>query len=101
MFSSTPCAPRPSRRWDSRYDDVAAINPSIIYTNCYGYGRGGPDAELTAYDDTIQAECGLPYVQEQLTGEAGYVGTIIADKVAGHDGAVRHHHGAVPPRTHR
>ncbi|WP_336880961.1 CoA transferase [Rhodococcus globerulus] len=65
------------------YDDVAAVNPSIVYTNCYGYGRRGPDADLTAYDDTIQAECGLPHVQEQLTGEGGYVGTIIADKVAG------------------
>ncbi|MDL4816447.1 CaiB/BaiF CoA transferase family protein [Actinomadura opuntiae] len=65
------------------YDDVAAINPSIVYTNCYGYGRRGPDADRTAYDDTIQAECGLPSVQEKLTGEAGYVGTIMADKVAG------------------
>ena len=65
------------------YDAVAAINPSIIYTNCYGYGRGGPDANLTAYDDTIQAECGLPFAQELLTGEPSYVGTIIADKVAG------------------
>jgi crotonobetainyl-CoA:carnitine CoA-transferase CaiB-like acyl-CoA transferase len=65
------------------YEEVATINPSIIYTNCYGYGRRGPDANLTAYDDTIQAECGLPFVQEQLTGQAGYVGTIMADKVAG------------------
>src|SRR6201987_2600914 len=24
------------------YDDVAAINPAIVYTNCYGYGQGGP-----------------------------------------------------------
>ena len=65
------------------YPDVAAINPSIVYTNCYGYGRHGPDADLTAYDDPIQAECGLPAVQQMLTGEASYVGTIIADKVAG------------------
>ncbi|MGV0838220.1 CaiB/BaiF CoA transferase family protein [Mycolicibacterium thermoresistibile] len=65
------------------YDDVAAINPAIVYTNCYGYGRRGPDADRPAYDDTIQAECGLPAVQEQLTGEANYVGTIMADKVAG------------------
>jgi len=65
------------------YDDVAEINPSIVYTNCYGYGRRGPDRDLPAYDDTIQAECGLPAVQEQLTGEANYVGTIMADKVAG------------------
>ncbi|RDH76587.1 CoA transferase [Mycolicibacterium moriokaense] len=65
------------------YDDVAAINPKIVYTNCYGYGRRGPNRDLPAYDDTIQAECGLPAVQEQLTGEANYVGTIMADKVAG------------------
>jgi crotonobetainyl-CoA:carnitine CoA-transferase CaiB-like acyl-CoA transferase len=65
------------------YDDVAAINPSIVYTNCYGYGRRGPNRDLPAYDDTIQAECGIPAVQEQLTGEANYVGTIMADKVAG------------------
>ena len=65
------------------YEDVAALNPSIVYTNCYGYGRRGPDADRPAYDDTIQAECGLPAVQEQLTGEASYVGTIMADKVAG------------------
>jgi crotonobetainyl-CoA:carnitine CoA-transferase CaiB-like acyl-CoA transferase len=64
------------------YEDVAAINPSIVYTNCYGYGRHGPDRDLTAYDDTIQAECGLPAVQEMLTGESNYVGTIIADKVS-------------------
>jgi crotonobetainyl-CoA:carnitine CoA-transferase CaiB-like acyl-CoA transferase len=65
------------------YDDVAAIKPAIIYTNCYGYGRRGPDRDRPAYDDTIQAECGLPAVQEQLTGEANYVGTILADKVTG------------------
>ena len=65
------------------YDDVAAINPGIVYTNCYGYRRGGPEADLPAYDDTIQAECGLPAVQQMLTGEPSFVGTIIADKVAG------------------
>src|ERR1700761_3821123 len=65
------------------YEEVAKINPAIVYTNCYGYSRRGPDKDLPAYDDTIQAACGLPYVQEQLTGEPGFVGTIMADKVAG------------------
>ena len=65
------------------YEAVAQANPSIVYTNCYGYSRRGPEADRPAYDDTIQAECGLPHVQEQLTGEASYVGTIIADKVGG------------------
>jgi crotonobetainyl-CoA:carnitine CoA-transferase CaiB-like acyl-CoA transferase len=65
------------------YDAVAAINPKIVYTNCYGYSRRGPDAERPAYDDTIQAECGLPAVQKALTGDATYVATIMADKVTG------------------
>jgi crotonobetainyl-CoA:carnitine CoA-transferase CaiB-like acyl-CoA transferase len=65
------------------YQAVAAINPSIVYTNCYGYGRKGPERDQPAYDDTIQAECGLTAVQGMLTGEANYVGTIVADKVAG------------------
>ena len=65
------------------YDSVAALNPSIVYTNCYGYGRNGPERDQPAYDDTIQAECGLTAVQQMLTGEANYVGTIVADKVAG------------------
>jgi crotonobetainyl-CoA:carnitine CoA-transferase CaiB-like acyl-CoA transferase len=65
------------------YTEVVAMNPGIVYTNCYGYSRRGPDRDLTAYDDTIQAECGLPAVQKQLTGDADFVGTIMADKVAG------------------
>ncbi|MCG8311938.1 MAG: CoA transferase [Pseudomonadales bacterium] len=65
------------------YEEVAALNPSIVYTNCYGYGKNGPDADQPAYDDTIQAECGLTSVQEMLTGEVNYVGTIMADKIAG------------------
>ena len=65
------------------YEQVAAVNPSIVYTNCYGYSRRGPDKDLTAYDDTIQAECGLPAVQRMLTGETNFVGTIMADKVTG------------------
>lgn len=65
------------------YEQVAEINPGIVYTNCYGYGHRGPYRDYTAYDDTIQADCGLPFAQQQLTGESNYVGTILADKVAG------------------
>ena len=35
------------------YQQVAEINPTIVYTNCYGYGRNGPYRDYTAYDDTI------------------------------------------------
>ncbi|MFT4053040.1 MAG: CoA transferase [Novosphingobium sp.] len=65
------------------YEAVRAIRPDIIYTNCYGYSRRGPEADKPAYDDTIQAECGIPHVQGLMNGEPGYVATIMADKVAG------------------
>ena len=65
------------------YAAVSAINPRIVYTNCYGYSRRGPEADQPAYDDTIQAECGLTHVQSLMNGEPGYVATIMADKVAG------------------
>jgi len=65
------------------YDKVAEINPTIVYTNCYGYRRGGPYADRPAYDDTIQAESGVASVQQSVTGEPGYVGSVIADKICG------------------
>ena len=71
------------RKLGFSYQEIAAMNPKIIYTNCYGYSRRGPSQDLPAYDDTIQAECGLPAVQGLLTGEPSYVATILADKVTG------------------
>ncbi|HEX8056286.1 MAG TPA: CoA transferase [Novosphingobium sp.] len=65
------------------YEAVSAIRPDIVYTNCYGYSRRGPEADQPAYDDTIQAECGITYVQSLMNGEPGFVATIMADKVAG------------------
>ncbi|KLE34961.1 CaiB/BaiF CoA transferase family protein [Aurantiacibacter luteus] len=65
------------------YEAVKAIRPDIVYTNCYGYSRRGPDADKPAYDDTIQAECGIPHVQRLMTGEPGFAATIMADKIAG------------------
>jgi crotonobetainyl-CoA:carnitine CoA-transferase CaiB-like acyl-CoA transferase len=65
------------------YASVVAIKPDIVYVNGYGFGRNGPYADRPAYDDTIQAECGLTHVQAMLTGEPGFVGSIVADKVSG------------------
>jgi len=65
------------------YAACKAINPRVVYTNCYGYSRRGPDADKPAYDDTIQAECGIPHLQELMTGKPDFAATIIADKVSG------------------
>ena len=65
------------------YQAVKAIKPDIVYTNCYGYSRRGPNGDKPAYDDTIQAECGIPHLQQLMTGKPDFMATIIADKVAG------------------
>ncbi len=65
------------------YEEVKALRPDVVYVNCYGYSRRGPEADQPAYDDTIQAECGITHVQKLINGEPGFVGTIMADKVAG------------------
>jgi crotonobetainyl-CoA:carnitine CoA-transferase CaiB-like acyl-CoA transferase len=35
------------------YEAVRAIRPQIIYTNCYGYSRRGPNSDKPAYDDIM------------------------------------------------
>lgn len=65
------------------YEAVRAIRPDIVYTNCYGYSRRGPNGDKPAYDDIMQAECGIPHLQSLITGEPGFAATIIADKVSG------------------
>ena len=35
-----------------RYEDVAALNPRLIYASLTGYGETGPDAEQPGFDST-------------------------------------------------
>jgi crotonobetainyl-CoA:carnitine CoA-transferase CaiB-like acyl-CoA transferase len=66
------------------YDEVAAINPSMIYVHCVGYGQGGPYAGRQAFDDLVQAASGAADTMHDEGGSTlrmlpGY----IADKVCG------------------
>ena len=99
--SSTRCGPRRSPSSASATTTSPRINPPIVYTNCYGYGRRGPDGDLPAYDDTIQAECGLPAVQQHADRRGQLRRHDHGRQGRGPDRAVRHHDGAVPPRAHR
>ncbi|MEO0344483.1 MAG: CoA transferase [Pseudomonadota bacterium] len=47
------------RRLGLHEDDVCATHPSLIYCAMTGYGRGGPQENVPAYDVNIQASCGL------------------------------------------
>lgn len=65
------------------YEDVAQMNPGIVYCSLSGYGQSGPYADRGAFDVTIQAASGLMSV----TGEEGAgpikCGVPVGDFVAG------------------
>ncbi|MEM5518326.1 CoA transferase [Henriciella sp. AS95] len=70
-------------------DQVKAIKDDLIYIHCVGFGSGGPYDGLQAYDDVIQAASGTATLAGRVdgTGEARYLPSLIADKVAGLNGA--------------
>ena len=65
------------------YEAVAAINPGIVYCVATGFGQSGPDAHQPAFDDVIQAACGLASLIGHERGEPDYAPTLLADKTAG------------------
>ncbi|WP_112323091.1 CaiB/BaiF CoA transferase family protein [Oceanibium sediminis] len=65
------------------YEDVAAINPRIVYGSISGYGEEGPWKDLPGQDLLAQARSGLLW----LTGNADHapmpMGLAVADMLAG------------------
>ncbi len=65
------------------YQAVAAIKPDIVYCVATGYGQDGPDADKPAFDDIIQAACGLVSLNSLGRDVPDYVPSLIADKTTG------------------
>lgn len=65
------------------YDTLSAIKPDIVYCQAQGYPLDGPHANDPAYDDIIQAACGVSDMMERVWGEPALLPTIFADKVCG------------------
>jgi crotonobetainyl-CoA:carnitine CoA-transferase CaiB-like acyl-CoA transferase len=64
------------------YDDVAAINPGLIYVSISGFGPDGPKSNQRVYDNVIQASSGLASVQtDPATGIPALFRTLVCDKV--------------------
>ncbi|MBN9592068.1 MAG: CoA transferase [Alphaproteobacteria bacterium] len=65
------------------YEEVAKINPSIVYVHCVGYGAGGPYAGRQAFDDLVQAASGASDLLPRVDGgEMRLLPTFVADKVS-------------------
>jgi crotonobetainyl-CoA:carnitine CoA-transferase CaiB-like acyl-CoA transferase len=75
------------------YAACAAINPKLLYCVATGFGEDGPSAGQPAFDDVIQAACGLAGLIGHIgdsgdsggpqSGQPGYVPSLIADKTTG------------------
>ena len=65
------------------YDSVAALRPDIVYCAATGFDQDGPDAGKPAFDDVIQAACGLVAVTGLGKDAPDFVPTLVADKVSG------------------
>jgi crotonobetainyl-CoA:carnitine CoA-transferase CaiB-like acyl-CoA transferase len=65
------------------YGAIEKINPKVVYCVATGFGQDGPDAARPAFDDVIQAACGLASLIGHETGKPDYVPSLIADKTTG------------------
>lgn len=64
------------------YEEVARLNPGIIYVSINGLGTTGPECKRKVYDTVIQGMAGTAYVQrDSKTGEPRVVQNAVADKV--------------------
>ncbi|HEX9834823.1 MAG TPA: CoA transferase [Mycobacterium sp.] len=79
----TNMRPRAVEKLNLTAERVRELNDRIIYCGLTGFGSKGPYREYPAYDDVIQAVCGLAYVQAGQDSPPSYVRTPVADKVAG------------------
>jgi crotonobetainyl-CoA:carnitine CoA-transferase CaiB-like acyl-CoA transferase len=73
--------PAAAARLKIGYEDLRAINPSLIYCGAYGYSAEGPYAAKPAYDDVIQGYSGYAALAGRLAGQPMFFPTIINDKI--------------------
>ena len=66
-----------------RYPDVAAVRSDVIYCQAHGFPSDSPQADAPAFDDIIQAACGVPDVLRRANGRPDLMPTLLADKVSG------------------
>ena len=71
------------KKYGLGYDDLAAINPRLIYCSITGFGQTGPNAHRAGYDIMIQGYGGIMSLTGPVDGEPYKVGVAIADIMTG------------------
>lgn len=65
------------------YEDLKAVNPEIIYASISGFGQNGEWSKYAAYDNVIQATCGIMTVTGFEDGSPTKIGPAIGDNFTG------------------
>ncbi len=65
------------------YDDLAPLNPRLVYCSITGFGQTGPLKHRPGYDAIVQAMGGLMSITGEADGEPMKVGVGIADMFCG------------------
>ena len=74
-------SPGAMRRLGLGYEDVAAVNPGIVYASISGYGQTGPHSHRKAHDPEIQGMSGIMDINGEPAGPPMRIGFYIADLV--------------------
>ncbi|MBV39414.1 MAG: CoA transferase [Rhodospirillaceae bacterium] len=63
------------------YDEIAVVNPGIVYCSIAGYGQTGPYKDLPAHDHQIQAMSGIMDMNGSADGPPTRIGVFVGDLV--------------------
>lgn len=64
-------------------ESLRAVNPRLVHCSASGFGNGGPYADRPAFDDIIQAACGLAAAEGRANGTQRFSPALVADKTTG------------------
>jgi formyl-CoA transferase len=70
------------------FEDLAKVNPRLIYCSITGYGLDGPDRDLPGYDFVVQGRGGIMSITGTADGPPTAVGVPIVDVTAAQNAAI-------------
>ena len=70
-------------RFGLDYENVAAVNPSVVYMSVSGYGQQGPYSKQPVTDSVMQAFSGLMSVNKDANDNPQRIGIIAVDVLTG------------------
>ena len=65
------------------HESALQVNPQLIHCGAHGFSAKGPYADKAAYDDVIQAACGLAALLQTVGEPPRFAPTVVCDKLAG------------------